>query len=89
MLFEVAYTYSQLQFQNKFLLLLRTQTSSLIHCPFHHKMFHPIVMAFDIVIRLDQATQGIELLTYVLLLGFFVVQNKETQLGKFALTCRV
>ena len=45
-------------------------------------MFHPIVMAFDIEIRLDQATQGIELLTYVLLLGFFVIQNKETQLGK-------
>ena len=29
-------------------------------------MFHPIVMAFDIEIRLDQATQRIDLLTYVL-----------------------
>ena len=57
-LFEVAYTFSQLQFQNKFLLLLYTQT-------FHHEMFHPIVMAFDIEIRLVQATQGIDLLTYV------------------------
>jgi hypothetical protein len=40
-------------------------------------MFHPIVMAFDIEIRLDQSAQGIELLTYSLL-GFFVVYSMHS-----------